>query len=294
MTTTISTREGVITDSNAQVHNSAVVGPGTHIGGNVCIGPDVQIGSNCVIEGSPDVKTVITAGSVVDDFVKNHPGVSLGEGSRVGAFSILGHPSKARLAGQDNALQVERVRRFLVDDPVTNIGPGALIRSHAVIYSNVTIGKGFNTGHFIMIREHTRIGQGCVFGTHASVDGYSSIGDLAHIGQYAQLSQSARIGKGVFIGGQTVFSDNLKAIWDVEQDLFGAVVEDYVRIGLNCTVLPSTRIGRNALIGAGAVITRDIPQGALAYGSPATVTRQLTTEEIQQYVDSVERLESRE
>lgn len=289
VTTTTSTRMTNNIDSTAQIHESAILGEGTIIRGNVVIEQDVQVGINCILEGSENRVTTIKAGCVIDDMVKIHPGVSLGEGSRVGTFSVLGHPSKASLAGLDSAMYSERVRELLVLEPTTQIGAGALIRSHAVIYSNVVIGDRFNTGHFVMIREHTRIGEQCVFGTHASCDGYTKVGDRAHIGQYAQLSQSARIGRGAFIGGQTVFSDNIKAIWDVEHDLFGATIGDYVRIGLNCTVLPTVIVGQNAFIGAGSVITKDIPEGSLVYGSPAKVSKQLSKEETQEYIDSVER-----
>jgi acetyltransferase-like isoleucine patch superfamily enzyme len=289
VTTILPNSKNIPVDAVAQVHESAVLGEGTIVRGEVFIGPEVKIGSNCIIEGAPFTKTVIAARSVLEDFVKVHPGVYVGEGSRVGSFSILGHPSKAVLAGKDNAVTVERVKRFLVPDPLTIVGPGALIRSHAVIYSHTVIGERFATGHFIMIREHTRIGERCVFGTHASVDGYACIGDRSHIGQYAQLSQSASIGRGVFIGGHTVLSDNDKVIADVNHDLYGAVVEDYVRIGLNSTLLPKVVIGRGALVGAGSLVSKEIPAAALAYGVPARVSRMLTDEEVQEYVESVER-----
>jgi len=115
------------------------------------------------------------------------------------------------------------------------------------------------------------------------------MGDWCHIGQYCQLSQAARIGRGVFMGGQTVFSDNRKAVQNVDEDLYGAVVEDYVRIGLNCTILPAIRIGISAFIGAGSVVTKNITRGVLAYGNPARVSRPLTEQETQEYISSVER-----
>ena len=274
-------------DAGAEIHPSAVLGEGTVVRGDVVIGADVRIGCNCVIEGSPEVRTVISEGVALEDYVRIYPGVSVGKGSRVGPFSILGHPSKSVLFGRDDALLIERVRPFLVVEPSTRIGSNALIRSHAVIYSNVVIGERFVTGHFVMIREHTTIGTECVFGTHASVDGYSLIRERSHIGQYAQLSQAVRIGRGAFVGGHTVFSDNRKVVRDISQDLQGATLEDYVRIGLNSTILPAVVVGRGALVGAGSLVTSDVSCGVLVYGSPARVSRQLSEQEIQEYVDSV-------
>ena len=176
---------------------------------------------------------------------------------------------------------------LIVPEAITVIGPKATIRSHSVIYTHVRIGKFLNTGHNIMIREHTRIGDGCVFGTHGSTDGYCRLGDNAHIGQYAQLSQSARIGHGVFIGGHSVFSDNKGAIRTVEADLFGATIDDYVRVGLGCVILPSVHLGWGSMVGAGSVVTKSVPKKSVAYGNPAKVARELTPEELQEYIASV-------
>lgn len=272
----------------AQLDDNVHLGQGTIVEGDVEIKSGVQVGRYCVLQGEPGKKTVIESNTVLEDFVTVYPGVYISENSRVGAYTILGHPSKAELVGGDNTGQSERVREQLVAQPETVIGPRAIIRSHSVIYTHVQVGSSFNTGHSIMIREHTRIGNDCVFGTHASTDGYCRIGPMCHIGQYAQLSQAARIGRGVFIGGHTVFSDNNRAIRDVEEDLFGATIEDYVRIGLSCVILPTVHINAHSMIGAGSVVTRDIGEKTLAYGNPARLARELTVDEIQRYVISVE------
>lgn len=276
-----------VVGQEARLDATARVGEGAVIHGDVEIGAGVQVGRYCVLEGAPGRKTIIAPGSLLEDFVKVHPGVFLGEKSWVEAYTILGHPTKADLMGRDVSTTSERVRDLVIKEPKTVIGPGAVIRSHSVIYTHVEIGASLVTGQGIMIREHTRIGDHCVFGTHASTDGYCRIGPMAHIGQYAQLSQSVRIGKGMFIGGHTVFSDNKQAVRDVAEDLFGAIVEDYVRIGLGCVILPSVRIGARSLVGAGAVVTKDVPERMLAYGNPARATRELTKEEEQKYLISV-------
>jgi acetyltransferase-like isoleucine patch superfamily enzyme len=271
-----------------RIDPSAQVGEGSYISGDVEIGAGVQVGRNCVLEGAPGRKTVIAAGNLLEDFVKVQPGVYLGEGCWVEAYTILGHPTKADLMGKDASSASPRVKDLLVNAPTTIIGPGAVIRSHSVIYTHVEVGQSLVTGQGIMIREHTRIGDNCVFGTHASTDGYCLVGPMAHIGQYAQLSQAARLGRCVFIGGHTVFSDNKQAIRNVNEDLYGAVVEDYVRIGLSCVILPSICIGAYSLVGAGSVVTRDVPQRMVAYGNPAKVERELTEDEILKYLASVD------
>lgn len=288
MITEHSQRAPGIIGPEAMVAPTARIGEGAIITGQVEIGDGVQVGRYCVLEGSPDRPTVIGSGTLLEDFVKVHPGVCLGKESWVEAYTILGHPTKADLMGRDVSANAGRVEDLLIRPATTVIGAGAVIRSHSVIYTHVEIGQSLITGQGIMIREHTSIGDNCVFGTHASTDGYCFIGPMGHIGQYAQLSQSARIGRCVFIGGHTVFSDNRLAIRDVDQDLFGATVGDYVRVGLSCVILPSIVIGDHSLVGAGSVVTRNVPQRMMAYGNPARVERELSLEEIREYLASVD------
>ena len=74
----------------------------------------------------------------------------------------------------------------------------------------------------------------------------------------------------------------------MEYDLFGATIEDYVRIGLGCVILPSVRIGAGAMVGAGSIVTKDLSEKSLAYGNPARVARELSEEELEKYISSVE------
>lgn len=254
--------------------------------GDVTLGEGVKLGRGCSIDGTDGAVTVGAAG-VLGDYVIVHAGVRLQEGARVGSFVELGHPTKAETQGTDPSELSDRVRDLLVPERETRIGPNSLIRSRSTVYSHVHAGAGLVTGHGAVIREHTTIGERCIFGTYASCDGYTRLGDEVQVGQYAQLSQSARIGSGCFIGGHTVFSDNRMALRSVEEDLFGAIVEDYVRIGLACVILPGVRIGIDALVGAGSVVTRDVPARTLAAGSPARPLRDLTDDEVETYRASV-------
>ena len=260
--------------------------PSAVVRGSVDIPDSARLGEHCVIDGEARLVS-IGPESVLGNFVSVHGGVTLGGGARVGDYVELGHPTKAQAQGADPTAASERVADLVLAAPDTSIGPGAIIRSHSVIYSFVTAGARLITGHGAIIREHTTIGDRCIFGTYASCDGYTRIGDDVQVGQYAQLSQAARIGSGCFIGGHTVFSDNRMAIRSVEHDLFGAVVEDYVRIGLACVILPGVTIGSDAVVGAGSVVTKDVPAGGVVAGNPARLLRSLTDEEIEAYRASV-------
>lgn len=254
--------------------------------GSVELHESVRVGEGCVFDGETRAITVGPE-SVIGNLVSVHGGVELDGGARIGDFVELGHPAKAETQGADPTAASERVADLVLSSPRTVIGPGCIVRSHSVIYSFVIAGTRLVTGHGAVIREHTTIGDRVVFGTYASCDGYTRIGDDVQVGQYAQLSQAARIGSGSFIGGHTVFSDNRMAIRAVEHDLHGAVVEDYVRIGLACVILPGVTIGTDAVVGAGSVVTKDVPSRTVAVGNPCRVLRELSDAEVAAYRDSV-------
>lgn len=214
--------------------------------------------------------------------------VHTGENVYIGDYCILGHPTKKSTIGKDVTLDSLRTKGFIVGAG-TRIGNNSVIRSHSVIYNHVVTGNNFRTGHGVLIREHTSIGDNVVIGSGAILDGYISIGDGSQIQSNCYVSQSVIIGKNVFIAPGTNFYDNKKIILDVGQDLAGAVVEDYARIGGSCVILPSVKIGKYAFVGAGSVVTRDVPDKSVAYGNPAIVKRKLTEKEIKEYIDSLKK-----
>ena len=254
--------------------------------GDVEIDPSVEFGVGCVA-GGPEGLSRVGASSKLGDYVRLRGGVRLGASSYVGNYVEIGHPSKAEVTGSDPSALSPRVQDLLVNEATTTISEEATIRSHSVIYLHVRAGHRLITGHHVMIREHTTIGDRCVFGTYASCDGYTRLGNDVQVGQYAQLSQAARFGDGAFIGGHSVFSDNRMAIRDPDEDLYGAVIGNYVRLGLGCVVLPGVSVGDDAMVGAGSVITRDIPASTLAVGNPCKPVRDLTEEEVQRYRNSI-------
>jgi acetyltransferase-like isoleucine patch superfamily enzyme len=247
---------------------------------------DVTWGRECVV-GGPEGPTVVESLCTIGDFVRLDGGVHLRSRCRIGDFVRVGHPPKASTTGRDLSATAERVRDLLIAPASADLGEGSLVRSHTIIYNHVRLGPRLSTGHHVLIREHTVAGARCVFGSFSGCDGYTVIGDDVQIGQGAYLAQSARIGNGVFLGGHTVLSDNRHAIRNVDHDLLGPIIEDYVRIGLNCTILPGVRIGRDAFVGASSVVTADVPPGVLAFGTPCMVVRDLTPVEVESYRLSV-------
>lgn len=143
------------------------------------------------------------------------------------------------------------------------------IRQPAIIYDNVKYGKNFQTGHFIVIRSETVIGDDCLVGTGTIIDGKVKIGDNVKIQSAVYIPPNTIIHDNVFVGPRVCFTNDKYMYYGAE--LEGPEIGEGSRIGANSTILPGVKIGKNCLIGAGSVVTDDIPDDSVAYGNPARV-----------------------
>jgi len=193
--------------------------------------------------------------------------------------------SKFELQKTDFSITSPKVTEFIIKDPVTRIGEGSIIRSGSTIYKHVVIGRKLRTGHGALIREHVTLGDNCIVGTQAILDGYIKVGNKSMIQSQCYITQSVKIGTGVFIAPGCILLDNKKII--LGQGLNGPTVEDYVRISAGTKILPGITIGKCALIGAGSVVTKDIPSKAIAYGVPAEVKAFQSDEDVKEYIGSI-------
>jgi acetyltransferase-like isoleucine patch superfamily enzyme len=158
--------------------------------------------------------------------------------------------------------------RYPGDSRPLRIGDYAIVRSGTVIYANTTIGDRFQCGHHVLIRAEVTIGDRCVVHHKATLEGRIRIGDGVKIMAHVYVPSGTVIGSMVFIGPGTTFLNDkypMRRAAPVE----GARIEDHVTIGGGATILPGVRIGRNAFVGAGSVVSKDVPPDTLAYGVPA-------------------------
>ena len=245
------------------------------------IGKNVKIEHGAVIKANAVVKDNVKIGSytIIHSHAKIEPHVT------IGSHCIIGHPSKYELVGINQSYDDPHVEDLIIRDVATIVGEGSIIRSGSVIYTHTIIGKKLATGHHIIIREHINLGENCLIGSKAVLNGFSKVGPRTRINTSCALPQSIRIGKGVFIDPLVTFSDNQRAI--PGEGNKGAIIEDFVRIGIGAKILPQIRLGKGALIGAGAIVTKDVPPRAIVYGAPAEVKRYLDEKELKKYIDSI-------
>jgi acetyltransferase-like isoleucine patch superfamily enzyme len=190
-----------------------------------------------------------------------HPNVHLGDDHQIGEFAILGVTPRGLEPGELETI----------------IGPGAVIRSHTVIYAGNRIGANFQTGHSVMLRELNEIGDDVSIGTHSIVEHHVKLGNRVRIHSNAFIPEFSIIDDGAWIGPNVVITNALYPQSPAaKSNLKGARIMQGAKVGANSTVLPGVVIGRDALVGAGAVVVRDVPDGKVVVGNPARIIKDIS------------------
>jgi len=151
----------------------------------------------------------------------------------------------------------------------SNLDQGVLIRSGTIVYCDVSIGKNTQTGHNVLLREHTSVGKNCIIGTNTVIDGYTAIADNVSLQTGVYVPSETVVHDNVFIGPHAVLTNDPYPV-KKDVDLEGPTIESSASIGANSTILPGVRIGERSFVAAGAVVTDDVPPDTLAVGAPAT------------------------
>jgi acetyltransferase-like isoleucine patch superfamily enzyme len=151
----------------------------------------------------------------------------------------------------------------------TEIGSGAHIRANTVVYCSVRIGDGLETGHNVVIREQNVIGDRFRIWNNSVVDYGCTIGNNVRVHSNVYIAQYTIIEDDVFMAPGVIVANDLHPI--CTHDMRGPTIRRRARIGCNATLLPRIVIGESAVVGAGSVVTRDVPDGMVVAGNPAEV-----------------------
>jgi UDP-2-acetamido-3-amino-2,3-dideoxy-glucuronate N-acetyltransferase len=147
----------------------------------------------------------------------------------------------------------------------TTIHPSAIVDDGAVL------GADCRVWHFVHISAGARIGAGCSFGQNVFVANDVVIGDHVKIQNNVSVYDAVTLEDDVFCGPSVVFTNvhNPRAAVVRKHEYRPTLVKRGATLGANCTVVCGTTIGRHAFVGAGAVVSRDVPDFALVVGVPA-------------------------
>jgi acetyltransferase-like isoleucine patch superfamily enzyme len=203
-------------------------------------------------------KTTVGAFAVV------HGGTDLGDGVRVEEHVIVGKPEHGYAVG----------RTYTGTGAATRIGAGVVLRSGATVYAGARVGTNSCVGHGTLVRSHARIGADGIFGHHLVIERECRIGDRVRCSPLSHITSATVLADDVFLGAGIRTVNDKHLIWrdpEREPDLVPPRFEQGAKVGSGSTVLGGVTIGERALVGAGSVVTRDIPAGATAYGSPARI-----------------------
>ena len=135
------------------------------------------------------------------------------------------------------------------------------------------IGEGTKIWHFCHVMSGAKIGKNCSLGQNVNVGGKAIIGDGVKIQNNVSVYDNVVLEDDVFCGPSCVFTNviNPRAFVERKHEYKQTVIKKGASIGANATIVCGVTVGEYALIGAGSVVTKDVPAYALVYGSPARV-----------------------
>jgi UDP-2-acetamido-3-amino-2,3-dideoxy-glucuronate N-acetyltransferase len=148
----------------------------------------------------------------------------------------------------------------------------ARIHPTAEVSPQAVVGEGTSIWHWVQVREGARVGARCHIGKDVYIDTGVVIGDDCKVQNFATLYHGLTVGNRVFIGPHACFTNDMypRAV-SPDWQVVPTKVEDGASIGANATILCGLTIGRNAMVAAGAVVTKSVPDHALVAGVPAKI-----------------------
>jgi len=225
---------------------TSVIGSGTELGPFTVVGARVRIGEGCSI-GS---HVVIHADTVI------------GDGVRIDDHTVIGKtPMRAKrsIFKEEKPLPPAEIGDACMIGALAVVYRGALLAGHvlvadgAAVRENVTVGEYTIIGRGATVENFTRIGKKCKLETGSYITAYSEVGDYCFIAPMVTTSNDNYLGRS---------EERFK-------HFKGVTVRRGGRIGANAVILPGKTIGEDAVVGAGAVVTRDVPPRDVVVGLPA-------------------------
>jgi len=154
---------------------------------------------------------------------------------------------------------------------------------HSIISEDAQIGEDTRIGNFVFIRDNTVIGKACSVGSYVDIEGDVHIGDFVSLQSGCYLTRGVVIEDEVFCGPRMVTLNDKRISYRRPSLVFARRAPRLLRaarIGGGSVLCPGVTIGENALVGAGSVVTHDVPDRCIAMGNPARIVGPVPAGEI--------------
>ena len=269
------------------IHDTAIVSETAHLGEGIRVGPYCIVGDRSILEDG----VILGVGVVIEAGVRVGHGASIdshsvikaetciGSGASIGANSVLGQrPTIAKSSTLSNS----------ADLPGLELGNDCQVGVGVVIYAGTAIGSGCFIADTAQVRERCTVGSNVIVGHSATVENDCKIGDGTRIQTSAYITAVSTLGRNVFVAPMVATTNDNFMGRTEERFRYrkGVTVEDGGRIGGNAVVLPGVTVGREAVVGAGSVVTRDVAPCKIVLGTPARVVKDVPPEQLIYSVDS--------
>ena len=201
-----------------------------------------------------------------------YPGTILGEGVKVMENAVVG--KQPALSPRSTAK-----REAL---PPTEVGAGTIVSTGAIVFAGSRIGARVILGDQSCVRERVTIGDDVVLGRGSLVENDTTIGAMTRIQAEAYITAYSTLEEHVFVAPCVVTTnDNLMGRTERRRELMkGPTIRRGARIGGGAVLCPGIEIGEEAFVGAGAVVTKDVPARVIVVGNPARVLRNVPDHEL--------------
>jgi acetyltransferase-like isoleucine patch superfamily enzyme len=210
--------------------------------------------------------------SFVADTAVVYPGTIVGEGCQILDGAVVG--KQPSLSPRSTAKREPQ--------PPAVIGAGTIVSTGAVVFAGATIGERVIVGDQACVRERVVLGDDVVIGRGSLVENDTTVGARTKIQAMAYITAYCVLEEDVFIAPCVVTTnDNFMGRTEKRLALMkGPVVRRGARVGGGAILCPGIEVGEEAFVGAGAVVTKDVPPRMVVVGSPARAIRQVPDEQL--------------
>ncbi|MGB3544598.1 DapH/DapD/GlmU-related protein [Rubrivirga sp.] len=245
--------------STAQIHPSVVLEDDVEVGHFAVIGAGVEIGE----------------GSRLGHHVVVHDGSRLGPGVRVDDHAVIGkRPMRAARSATTSAADLE----------AAVMGADTIVGTGAVVYRGATIGERVLIADYATVRERVSVGSESIVGRGVAIENDSTVGARCKLETNVYVTAYSTIEDDVFVApGVLTSNDAYLARTEARKTAFaGPTVRESARIGVGAVLLPGLEVGSEAVVAAGAVLSKDATGGRVHVGVPARDVRAVAPEQLRE------------